>query len=107
MTPEQKLAALFAAETPPRRDYAFEALVAERVARRRAWLAVVAMMPWLMVSGIVLWALSPLLETLAQDLALVITPVAFVAVLGTVATVTGLWLVSALQRKVRVAATPK
>ncbi|MDQ8029100.1 MAG: hypothetical protein REJ23_10255 [Brevundimonas sp.] len=107
MTPEQKLAALFAAEAPPRRDYAFEVRVAERVARRRAWLAVAAMLPWLVVSGIVLWALNPLLQTLARNLALLITPVAFVAVLGAAAAGGGLWLIGTLQRRVKVAATPK
>jgi uncharacterized membrane protein YgcG len=107
MTPEQKLAALFAAEAPPRRDYAFEARVAERVARRRAWAAVGALLPWLLVSGVVLWALHPLLESLAREAAVIIPPVAFVLAVTAVATGTALWLTGALQRRVTVAATPK
>ena len=34
MTPEQKLAALFAAEAPPARDYLFEARMAQAIALR-------------------------------------------------------------------------
>jgi hypothetical protein len=36
MTPEQKLEALFAAQAPAARDFAFELAVMERVGRRRA-----------------------------------------------------------------------
>lgn len=107
MTPEQKLAAIFAAEAPSRRDYAFEVGVAERIARRRAWLTVVALLPWLVVSGIVLWALHPLLETVSGELVPVIQPVAAIVVATAVAAGVGLWLTGALQRTVTVAATPK
>lgn len=107
MTPEQKLAALFAAEAPSRRDYAFEVEVAGRIARRRAWLTVVALLPWLVVSGIVLWALHPLLETVSGELVPVIQPIAAIVVATAVAAGVGLWLTGALQRTVTVAATPK
>ncbi|WP_439471241.1 hypothetical protein [Brevundimonas sp.] len=107
MTPEQKLAALFAAEAPPRRDYAFQIAVAERIAKRRAWLTVAALLPWLVVSGIVLWALHPVLERMSGELAPMIQPVAFVLGGAVVAAGVGLWLTSALQRSVTVAATPK
>ena len=46
MTPEQKLSALFAAEAPPARDYAFEARMAQAIALRRAWMTVAALVPW-------------------------------------------------------------
>lgn len=107
MTPEQKLAALFAAEPRPARDYAFEAEVAERIARRRAWLTVVALLPWVVVSSIVLWALRPMLETLASELVPAIQPLALVMGGALVAGGVGLWLTGALQRRVTVAATPK
>ena len=107
MTPEQKLAALFAAEAPPPRDYAFEADVAERIARRRAWMTVAAMLPWLTVAGIVLWALAPVLVTVSGEVAPVLSPVALVLGLVGVAGGGALWLSGRLQRKVRVAATPK
>lgn len=107
MTPEQKLAALFAAEAPPRRDYAFEVEVAGRIARRRAWLTVAALLPWVVVSGIVLWALHPVLETMSGELAALIQPVAVVVAGAVVAAGVGLWLTGALQRTVTVAATPK
>jgi hypothetical protein len=107
MTPEQKLAAIFAAEAPPRRDYAFEVEVAERIARRRAWLTVAALLPWLVVSGIVLWALHPLLETVSWELVPLIRPVAVILAGAVVAGSVGLWLTGVLQRTVTVAATPK
>lgn len=107
MTPEQKLAAVFAAEAPPRRDYAFEVDVAERIARRRACLTVAALTPWLVVSAIVLWALQPVLETLSRELATLIQPLAMVAAATVIAAGLGLWLTGALQRRVTVAATPK
>jgi drug/metabolite transporter (DMT)-like permease len=107
MTPEQKLAALFAAEAPPRRDYAFQIAVAERIARRRAWLTVAALLPWMVVSGIVLWALHPVLETVSGDLVPMIQPVALIVAGAVVAAGVGLWLTNSLQRRVTVAATPK
>jgi len=107
MTPEQKLAALFAAEAPPRRDYAFEVEVAGRIARRRAWMTVAALLPWAVVAGLVLWVLHPLLETVAWELVRLIQPVAFILAGAAVAGSVGLWLTDALQRTVTVAATPK
>ncbi|MGQ3041147.1 MAG: hypothetical protein ACT6TH_04145 [Brevundimonas sp.] len=107
MTPEQKLAALFAADAPPARDYAFEADVAERIARRRAWLTIFALAPWALIAGIVLWALQPVLAGLSIELAALIQPLALTLGSSAVAVVVGLWFVNALQRRVTVAATPK
>lgn len=107
MTPEQKLAALFAAEAPPRRDYAFEVDVAQRIARRRAWMTIAALVPWLIVAAIVLWALQPVLATLSEDVAILMQPLALVAGVTAVAAGLALWLTGALQRRVTVAATPK
>ncbi|RZJ45570.1 MAG: hypothetical protein EON86_01195 [Brevundimonas sp.] len=107
MTPEQKLAALFAAEAPPRRDYVFEVAVAERIARRRAWLTVAALLPWLVVSGIVLWALQAVLVRAAGGLVALIQPVALVFAATAAAAGVGLWLTGALQRRVTVVARPK
>lgn len=59
MTPEEKLTALLAAEAPRRPDYVFQAVVAEKIARRRFWLAMAATLPWTVAAGIVLWALAP------------------------------------------------
>lgn len=107
MTPEQKLASIFAAEAPSRRDYAFEADVAERIARRRAWMTVMALLPWMVVAAIVLWALQPILERLSLEIATLIQPLALVAAATVIAAGLGLWLTGALQRRVTVAATPK
>lgn len=61
MTPEQKLERLLGRASPPARDYLFQAAVAERVARRRAWLGVLALMPFVIVASTILWAASPFL----------------------------------------------
>lgn len=83
MTPERKLAALFAAEAPPARDYVFEAVVARRIAARRAWMTVGALVPWAIAATALLWGLSPVvgpfvesLEAAAAPTALVLTMVA-------------------------------
>ncbi|MEJ6788256.1 hypothetical protein BrevBR_01785 [Brevundimonas sp. BR2-1] len=72
MTPEQKLHALFAAETPPARDYAFQAQVAQRIALRRAWMTVAALVPWGVAAVAILWALTPVVGPLGQDIAALI-----------------------------------
>jgi hypothetical protein len=107
MTPEQTLAAIFAADAAPRRDPVFEAEVAQRVARRRIGLTVLALAPWTTVAAILLWALQPVLTDVAVGLALGLQPLGLatgviVATLGGAA-----WLARGLQRRTRVAATPK
>jgi len=72
MTPEQKLQALFAAEAPPARDYAFQARVAQRIALRRAWMTVVALIPWGIAAAAILWALIPVVGPLGEDIAALI-----------------------------------
>lgn len=64
MTPEARLQALFADETPPPRDLAFEAEVARRVAARRAVLRVAALLPLAVAFGVLLWAVRPYLAGL-------------------------------------------
>ena len=68
MTPEQKLAALFAHEDAPARDLVFMAMAAQRIARRRAVLSVLACLPWALVAAVVLWALQPMLHAVAAGL---------------------------------------
>ena len=58
MTPEEKLAAIFAAEAPPARDLAFEARVAQRVAARRAWTRGLAAAPLATAAAAALWGLG-------------------------------------------------
>lgn len=69
MTPEQKLHALFAADTPPARDYVFQAQVAQRIALRRAWMTVAALVPWGVAAIAILWALIPVVGPLGEDIA--------------------------------------
>ena len=92
MTPEQKLAALFAADTPPARDYAFQAVVAQRIAARRAWLTLLALVPGAVAATAVLWALAPVAGDLAQGLAAVIQPAGAVLTLASLTGLAALWL---------------
>lgn len=79
MTPEQKLHALFAVEAPPMRDHAFQARVARRIARRRAWMTVAALVPWSVAAVAILWALGPVIGPLGQDMAAILPAVAMLA----------------------------
>lgn len=69
MTPEQKLQALFAREAPPARDHAFQARLAQRIALRRAWMTVAALIPWGIAAVAILWALVPVVGPLGEDIA--------------------------------------
>ena len=99
MTPEQKLAALFAADAPPARDYAFQAVVAGRIAARRAWLTVLALTPWAIAATALLWALQPMIGPLSQGLAEIISPIATVAAIASVAGFTALQLSRRVSRR--------
>ena len=92
MTPERKLAALFAAEAPPARDFAFQAAVARRIAARRAWMTVVALLPWTIAATALLWALSPVVAPLAESLAVAAQPTAMVLVTALAAGLAARWL---------------
>lgn len=72
MTPEEKLQALFAAEALPARDYAFQARIAQRIALRRAWMTVAALVPWAVAAVAILWALIPVVGPLGEDIAALI-----------------------------------
>ncbi len=92
MTPEAKLAALLAAAEAPQRDYAFEAEVARRVALRRAWLTVFALVPWAIVGAVLLWGLSrsigPALATAGEAL----TPLGLTLTAAGAGAALALWL---------------
>ena len=68
MTPDQKLEAFFSAATPAPRDLVFMAAAAQKIARRRAVLAVMACLPWALVATIVLWSLRPMVEIVGATL---------------------------------------
>ncbi|KQW79846.1 hypothetical protein [Brevundimonas sp. Root1279] len=99
MTPEQKLAALFAADAPPARDYGFQTLVAGRIAARRAWLTVLALTPWAIASAALLWALQPMIHPLSQGLAAVIGPLASILAIASVAGFSALQLSRRVSRR--------
>ena len=68
MTPEDKLAAFFVEATPPERDLLFQAEVAKRVARRRAFATVAALIPWTLAAIVLCWAVGPALGDAIADL---------------------------------------
>ena len=76
MTPEEKLSALFAAEAPPARDYAFQARMAQAIALRRAWMTVAALVPWAVAAVAVLWALIPVVGPMSDSLGAALQPAA-------------------------------
>ncbi|WP_332660548.1 hypothetical protein [Brevundimonas sp.] len=91
MTPEQKLQALFAAEAPPARDYAFQAQLAQRIALRRAWMTVAALVPWGVAGIAILWALIPVVGPLGEDIAALV-PAAGMLGVAALSAVAARWL---------------
>lgn len=96
MTPEQKLAALFAAEAAPARDLLFETAVAERVARERAVRRVVAMTPWAAAAAAGLLGVQPAVGVLAESLGPSLTPATMILGAGLGAGLAAVWLVRRL-----------
>lgn len=74
MTPEDKLAAFFAEATPPARDLAFQAVVAERMARRRAFATVFALIPWTIAAIVLCWAAGPMMGPVIEGLGRTLEP---------------------------------
>ena len=92
MTPEQKLSALFAAEAPPARDYAFQARMAQAIALRRAWMTVAALVPWTVAAVAMLWALIPVVGPMSDSLGEALAPAASMLAGAAVTAVVALWL---------------
>lgn len=92
MTPERKLAALFAAEAPPARDYLFEARMAQAIALRRAWMTVAALVPWAVAAVAVLWALIPVVGPMRDSLGEALRPAAAMLAGAAFTAVGALWL---------------
>lgn len=107
MTPEQKLAALFAADTPPARDYAFQIRAAERIAARRAWMTVGALVPWVVAVMALLWALAPVAAPFAESMAPAVQSSALVLAIAGGTLLAALWMARRFQRGAMTAATPK
>lgn len=80
MTLEDRLNAFFAEATPPARDFAFQAGVAERVARRRAFATVGALIPWTIAAIVLCWAVGPMMAPVIEGLGQTLAPAA--AILG-------------------------
>ncbi|WGM31254.1 hypothetical protein [Brevundimonas sp. NIBR11] len=81
MTPDDKLAAFFAEASPPARDLGFQAAVAERVARRRAFATVGALIPWTIAAIVLCWAIGPMVEPVIDGLGRTLAPAAAILML--------------------------
>lgn len=92
MTPERKLAALFAAEAPSARDHAFQTAVARRIAERRAWMTVAALVPWTIAASALLWGLSPVVAPMAESMGAALQPTATVLATALGAGLAARWL---------------
>jgi hypothetical protein len=98
MTPEQKLDHLLGRAVPPQRDIGFLAEVARRVALRRAWWGAAALLPWLAIACVPMWALVPVLVDLWPDVVSVMALPAG-ALAGSALLATGaIWLTRRLAR---------
>lgn len=99
MTPEETptaddiLGAFFAEAEPPARDFAFQAEVAERIARRRALAAVAALVPWTIAAIALCWSLGPLVWPVVEGLSQTLAPA--VAILTTTALAVAVLMASA------------
>jgi len=92
MTPDAKLKAFFATQTPPARDYGFEAEVARRIALRRAWLTAAAVVPWAAVGTLLLWVMVRAVGPLVQNTAPLLEPTVMALTLAGAGIAGTLWL---------------
>ena len=67
LSPEDRLSRAFALDEPPARDLGFTVSVMERVARRQLRDSVLMLIPPALVAAILLWAVVPLLQPLAES----------------------------------------
>ncbi len=81
MTSDDKLAAFFAEATPPVRDLAFQADVAERVARRRAFATVISLIPWTIAAMVLCWVIGPMMGPVTDGLGRTLVPAATILML--------------------------
>lgn len=102
MTPEEKLSALFAAEAPPAPDYSFQARMAKAIALRRAWMTVVALVPWVVAAVATLWALTPVVGPMSESLGSALQPAAGMLACAAVTAAAALWMSRRLSGPVRV-----
>ena len=55
MDADERLRRLLNEAAPPARDFAFQAAVMQRVARRRFLFSLLALLPWVVASALLLW----------------------------------------------------
>ncbi|WP_296815640.1 hypothetical protein [Brevundimonas sp.] len=59
MDADERLKRLLADSSVPARDFGFQAAVMERVARRRLLFSLLALLPWAVLSAVLLWLAAP------------------------------------------------
>lgn len=67
LSPEDRLSRAFALDAPPARDLGFTVAVLERVARRRLRDSILMLIPPALAAAILLWAVVPVLQPLAES----------------------------------------
>ncbi len=67
LSPEDRLSRAFALDEPPARDLGFTVAVMERVARRQLRDSILMLIPPALVAAILLWAVVPVLQPLAES----------------------------------------
>ena len=92
MTPDRKLEAFFAADRPSPRDYAFQIEVARRIAKRRAWMTGLTLIPWAVIGTVLLWALHSAAGPYVGGMAETALPVAMAVTLAVAGVAAALWL---------------
>ncbi len=97
MTPDETLNAFFAEATPPTRDLGFQAVVAERIARRRAIATVAALIPWTIAAIALCWVVGPFLEPVMEGLGQTLAPAAVILGLTLLGVMAALWTGRRLQ----------
>ena len=68
LTAEDRLARAFAFDEPPARDVSFKLAVMERVAREQFRESILMLIPPVLVAMVLLWALVPVVQPLAESL---------------------------------------
>jgi hypothetical protein len=84
MSPEDRLSRAFAFDEPPARDFGFTLEVMEKVARRRLQVSLLMTIPPVLIAAVLLWALVPVIQPLAETVAQGVWPAVPAAILAVV-----------------------
>lgn len=82
LTAEDRLARAFAMDEPPARDVTFRLAVMERVARQQFRESILMLIPPALTAAVLLWALAPVLQPLAESVSAGLWPALPAIVVG-------------------------